>query len=144
MKEPFDRGGGIPRFLFKQPGIFLLRAGDSDSAVARIEERQTFALNDLVRNPSRIDPGNVASDYKSLWSLYHLKKPDQYHANYSIELCSKSGRQLLLKRLIRMDVDELWDLHDRTNERFGTLRGIRFEAYAHKKIMADGLSLIHI
>jgi len=38
-------------------------------------------------------------------------------------------------------VQELWQLFDRTDERQGTLRGIRFEAYAHKKIAIDGINL---
>ena len=138
LQQRFDRGGGIPRFLFKSSGV-LPRAGNIDAAVASIDERLAFALNDLVQNSRRIDAGSVASEFKSLWSLYHLV-PDSYYTSYSIELCSEYGHQLLLRRLLEKDVHDLWNLYDQTNEKYGTLRGIRFEAYAHKKILADGIN----
>ena len=98
LQQRFDRGGGIPRFLFKSAGV-LPRAGNIDAAVASIDELQAFALNDLVQNSRRIDAGSVASEFKSLWSLYHLV-PDSYYTSYSIELCSENGRQLLLRKLL--------------------------------------------
>ena len=68
LKDRFDKAGGVPRLLFKKAGV-LPRASARDSVLDTISERQTFALNDLVVNPRRIDPGSVSSEFKSLWSL---------------------------------------------------------------------------
>ena len=102
-------------------------------------ERQAKALDDLVDKPKRIDSGSVASDFKSLWSLYHLV-PNEGYVSYRIELCSARGSELLLRRLLEKEVRDLWNLFRTTDEKFGTLRGIRYEAYAHKKILADGIN----
>jgi hypothetical protein len=96
-------------------------------------------LDDLVEKPRRIDAGSVAYEFKSLWSLYHLL-PDSSYTSYTIELCSESGRKLLLGRLLEKEVRDLWYLFDKTEGKYGTLRGLRFEAYAHKKIMIDGIN----
>lgn len=37
-------------------------------------------------------------------------------------------------------VSDLWALYINTNKRYGTLQGIRYEAYAHKKILAHGVN----
>lgn len=37
-------------------------------------------------------------------------------------------------------VRDLWNTFTSTREELGTLRGIRYEAYAHKKILVDGLA----
>jgi hypothetical protein len=50
-----------------------------------------------------------------------------------------SGRKLLLDGLLEKEVRDLWYLFDTTNQKYGTLRGIRFEAYAHKKILTHGI-----
>ena len=139
LRYRFDQMGGVPRYLFKSPGN-LPRIGIQDSAVSAFVERQAFALNDAVQNPLRIDAGSVASEFKSLWSLYHVV-PDQYYTSYTIQLACENASSLLRRRLLDKSVQELWQLFDRTDERQGTLRGIRFEAYAHKKIAVDGINL---
>ena len=114
-----------------------------DAAVATIQERQAKALDDLVDRRKRMDSLSVASDFKSLWSLYHLvPAPTKTDLSYSIELCSPNGRNLVLHALLKKEVKELWDLFGSTDtkEKFGTLRGIRYEAYAHKKILVDGIN----
>ena len=140
LQQRFEQIGGIPCLLFlaKSP---LPVEGYDDSVLRDSSDRQNFALNDLVENPSRIDSGSVASSFKSLWSLYHLV-PDERFTSYQIELCCDNGRRLLRQRLLTMDVRKLWNLYYNTDQRLGTLRGIRFEAYAHKKILVDGIDLI--
>ena len=139
LEARFEQAGGIPRLLFKETGL-LPRASTRDSVLDAISERQAFALNDLAVNPRRIDPGVVSSEFKSLWSLYHLI-PDEYYTGYTIELCCDNALKLLRKELMRRSVNELWDLYENTDEKHGTLRGIRYEAYAHNKIMSQGISL---
>ncbi|KAL3913025.1 MAG: hypothetical protein SGARI_000862 [Bacillariaceae sp.] len=140
LQQRFDQIGGIPRLLFlaKSP---LPVEGYDDSVLRVISDRQNFALNDLVENPSRIDSGSVASSFKSLWALYHLV-PDERFTSYKIELCCDNGRKLLRRRLLTMDVRKLWNLYYNTDQRLGALRGIRYEAYAHKKILVDGIDLM--
>jgi len=133
----FSEIGGIPRFLFQRKSPLTPSV---DSVLQSVSECQTAALNDLAKNPARIDSGNVASEFKSLWSLYHLA-PDANLTSYTIELCCENARALLRARLLRLDVATLWNLFFQTNEREGTLRGIRFEAYAHKKILVDGMNV---
>ena len=140
LKDRFDQAGGIPRLLFKSISV-LPRASVRDSVLDTIAERQAFALNDLAVNPRRIDPGCVASEFKSLWSLYHLV-PDSYYTSYTIELCCVNALKLLRRELLRQSVGELWNLYETTAEKHGTLRGIRYEAYAHKKITSEGIDLV--
>ena len=135
LQHRFALVGGIPRFLFKIAGV-LSAERNIDAAVAVIERNQNAALNDLVENPRRIDAGNVA--FNSLWSLYQLV-PEEGYIDYRIELCSANGRKLLLHRLLKMKIQKLWDIFVSTENKYGTLRGIRFEAYAHQKILIDGI-----
>lgn len=137
LRERFAVAGGIPRVIFQAASKLV----GQDSVIDNISERQTFALNDLADNARRIDSGSVASEYKSLWSLYHLVPTDETHSRYTIEICCDNALSLLRRRLLEKSVQELWQLFDTTDERQGTLRGIRFEAYAHKKILVDGLSI---
>jgi hypothetical protein len=85
LKQRFARVGGIPRFLFKSAGPPSL-VNHIDAAMADIDKQQAFALNDLIKQPRRIDPGYLDSEFNSLWSLYHLV-PDIYYTSYSIEIC---------------------------------------------------------
>ena len=133
----FAEMGGVPRLLFTKKSPLT---PDADSVLQSVSERQTAALNDIAKNPARIDSGSVASEFKSLWSLYHLV-PDENLTSYTIELCCENAMALLRARLLRLDVATLWNLYFQTNEKEGTLRGIRFEAYAHKKILADGMNV---
>jgi hypothetical protein len=100
--------------------------------------RQAVALKDLLNDATRIDAGSVASQFKSLWSLYHLD-PDSYYTSYTIEVCSERGRKLFVDRLLEKEVGDLWNLFYKTEEKQAPLRGIRFEAYAHKKISTQGI-----
>ena len=132
--------GGIARSLIKLP-----LPGGRDGVIKTIEERQHQALVDISEKPSRIDGGELASGYKHLWSLYHLQPtfnadgtPNFY--DYTIELCCDDARIRIRDILMRKSVTELWELYINTMARHGTLRGIRYEAYAHKKIQVDGLN----
>ena len=140
LKDRFDQAGGIPCLLFKSTAV-LPRASARDSVLDTIAERQSFALSDLAVNPRRIDPGSVSSEFKSLWSLYHLI-PDSYYTSYTIELCCDNALKLLRRELMHRSVGELWDLYENTADKHGTLRGIRYEAYAHKKITSEGIDLV--
>jgi hypothetical protein len=61
----FKEFGGIPRFLFK------LYGGDEDDADQNVEQReaQKEALSDVVVYPRRIDSGEPAHAFKSLWTF---------------------------------------------------------------------------
>lgn len=95
-------------------------------------------MNDLVVSPRRIDSGSVSSQFQSLWGLYHLV-PDESFTSYQIELYCDNALQLLRERLLEMDVQKLWSLYEGTDKNMGTFRGIRFEAYAHKKMLVHGV-----
>jgi len=137
LAKRFDQAGGVPRLLMKAKAP-VPPTGFDDSILKHISDQQTFALNDLVVSPRRIDSGSVASQFKSLWGLYHLV-PDDSYTNYQIELCCDNAVSLLREHLLEMDVQRLWSLYEGTGENMGMLRGIRFEAYAHKKILIHGV-----
>lgn len=92
------------------------------------------------KNPARIDGRNVGSEFNSLWSPYHLV-PDESLTSYTIELCCENAKSLLRTRLSNLDVAVLWSLFDQSKENQETLRGIRFEAYAHEKILVHGFNV---
>jgi hypothetical protein len=132
--------GGIVRHLIRPLSPFGL-----DEAIVEFRETQTEALDDVVENPRRIDGGEVASGYKHLWSLYHLQPaspadgmPISY--GYTIELCCNDVRFRIRDLLMKSTVQDLWSVYAGTRERHGTLRGIRYEAYAHKKILVEGIN----
>jgi hypothetical protein len=142
LQRRFEEIGGIPRMLFQMKGPLPIE-DYVDSVLQDISYLQMSALNDLAEKPQRIDFGTVASSCKSLWALYHLV-PDKLFTSHSIEPSCENGLKLLRKRLLQMDVQKLWNLYyytDDTCERLGTLRRIRFEAYAHKKILVHGIAL---
>ena len=91
--------GGIPRYLFKRKSPLTLE----DSVLQAVAECQTFALNDLAENPARIDGGNLASEFNSLWSLYHLV-PDGNLTSYTIQPCCENAECLLRTRLLNLEV----------------------------------------
>jgi hypothetical protein len=135
--------GGIARYLFLDPPA----AEDDgvDYAVEEVEDMQTAALNDIAHNPLRIDAGEVAAEFKNLWSLYHLQPAVENgrtnFRKYTIELVCEDVRARIRDKLMVKDVNKLWFLYDSTAERHGTLKGIRYESYAHKKIMTHGVNL---
>ena len=131
--------GGVARYLIRS-----LLPNNVDLVTREVEKKQTKALNITAEKPLVIDAGEVASQFKSLWSLYHLQPStaeaggvDYY--DYTIELCCDDARIRIRDLLMEKDVQDLWIIYERTNERHGTLRGIRYEAYAHKKILLAGL-----
>jgi hypothetical protein len=121
-----------------------------DEAITMVRTKQLEALlNDISENPLRIDGVEIAAQFKSLWSLYHLQprliEQDTGDSivdlhSYTIELCGASVHSLLRDALMVRQVSDLWQAFHRTLERHGTLRGVRFEAYAHKKILMFGLA----
>lgn len=132
--------GGVARYLFAK----LLPNG-VDSSLNQVKQKQEMALRQAVEQPHVIDGGELDAISKHLWSLYFLKPlcnndgtVDHYH--YSIELCGEDARARLRDRLLEKDVRSLWTLYENTLDQNGTLKGIRFEAYAHKKILAEGAS----
>jgi len=60
------------------------------------------------------------------------------HYRSTIEICGDDARTRLRDRLMEKEVKDLWSLYKNTLAQNGTLRGVRFEAYAHKKTLAEG------
>lgn len=140
LRTRYASFGGIARHLFEP-----LLADQVDGATREVEQNQVSALYDIAENPRRIDGGEVTSQFKHLWSLYHLEPTITGdgltdYTTYTIELCCDDARTRVRDMLLNRTVLELWELFVNTMEKHGTLRGIRYEAYAHKKILAEGLS----
>ena len=140
VRSRYGQIGGIARTLFARTA-----AHGFDSALHRVLEKQTKALQDIAENPIRIDGGEVSAQFKHLWSLYHLQPaspsqsvPQWY--SYTIEPCCADLRIRIRNKLMEKEVRDLWLLFINTMERHGSLRGIRYEAYAHKKILEQGLN----
>eukprot|EP00978_Attheya_sp_CCMP212_P017657 scaffold47327_cov46-Attheya_sp.AAC.2 len=133
FKTRYAKMGGIPRFLFA-----MAMPLDNDTQLQEFIQTQSGALNLLLQAPFVIDAGEVDKQFTSLWSLFYLK-PTSCYTNYTIELCCEDMRTRLMKSLMTKDVRELWNIFLATQERHSTLRGIRYEAYAHKKILTQGL-----
>ena len=126
--------GGIPRYLFCK----ILPNG-FDSSLDQIKQKQERALREAVETPQVIDGGDVDANFKHLWSLYFVNplytNATVDHYRYTIEVCSDDARARLRDRLMEKEVKDLWKLYENTLSQNGTLRGIRYEAYAHKKIL---------
>uniref|UniRef100_A0A7S3KXL4 Sucrose phosphatase-like domain-containing protein n=1 Tax=Amphora coffeiformis TaxID=265554 RepID=A0A7S3KXL4_9STRA len=138
LRTRYEVMGGIPRYLF---GTFL--PGGVDEAKNEVEQMQLRALNEAVEHPLQIDGGEVASDFEHLWSLYHIQPVSNagvidYH-RYTIEICCDDARTKLRTKLMEKSVTALWRLYRDTAEQHGGLRGLRYEAYAHKKTLSEGL-----
>ena len=143
LQTRYRKIGGIARYLYRPPRPM---ANDVvDQTVEDVQKNQQFALNDIAQNPLRIDAGEVAADFKNLWSLYHLQPTLENgrtnFQDYTIEFVREDVRARIRDKLMNKDVNELWNLFISTMERHGTLKGIRYEAYAHKKIIAHGVNL---
>jgi hypothetical protein len=142
--------GGIPRSLFKPlmvipPATPGGLATTLDQALISRQGIQKKALEDAAVEPRRIDDGQVTSNYKGLWSLYHLWPKVNADATldfsgFTIELCCNNARSELRRQLMTQSVADLWRAYNTTADTLGTLRGIRYEAYAHKKITTEGLT----
>ena len=50
LQQRFDRGGGIPRYLYQSADPISIEL-KNDSRLVTIHEQQNFALNDLITNP---------------------------------------------------------------------------------------------
>ena len=140
LTSRYNNIGGVPRYLFPK----LLPNGQ-DSALKQVKQKQEKSLRQAVDQPQVIDGGEVDAAFKHLWSLYFLKPLSNSdgtvdHYNYSIELCGEDVRTRLRDRLMEKEVKSLWALYENTLDQNGTLKGIRFEAYAHKKILAEGVA----
>jgi hypothetical protein len=139
LRKRFEEFGGIPRFLFKQA-----IGGDKDLALKNIRTSQQTALEDVVQSPRRIDNGEIASAFTSLWTLYHLQPIVQAdgttdYFEYTIVPCCDDAGTRIRDQLMKKSVSDLWTIFFDTKEELGALREIRFEAYAHKKILSEGL-----
>ena len=121
--------GGIPRYLY----MGLIRGRDQS-----LEDRlkvQSGALKKrhINESPSEIDDGQVSSEHKKLWSIYHLTPGEDAatgnvdYLSYTIELCCVDVRARLRDQLMTKSIRDLWLLYRDTEERMGTLRGIRYD-----------------
>ncbi len=147
LQSRFPIIGGIPRYLFMtnfmhNVQVKGLHAGDP--AVQIVTQNQERALLEIAKIPDRIDGGEIASEFNSLWSLFYLQPLQEINGTnfflYTIELVCEDVRIRIRNVLIKKDVQDLWNLYINTQDRYGTLKGIRYEAYAHTKILAHGVS----
>ena len=134
LEERYEIIGGITRFLFRslQNGV--------DRAIESVRMKQTAAIELLLTKPKIIDQGEVAAEYKGLWTLFYLQPVDNYEG-FIIEMVCDDIRIRIRDTLMKKEVTELWELYINTDGSQGPLKGIRYEAYAHKKIEADGVDL---
>lgn len=138
----FQEFGGISRFLFKpyssNPNI------KDPNKRERDDQRQ--ALHDVVAHPRRIDSGEPAHAFKSLWTLYQMNPVIDEdsgtidYGDYTIHPCCEDARARIRDKLMEKSVSDLWTVFFETDDRLGALKGIRFEAYTHKKILVEGLA----
>lgn len=139
VNKRHKRFGGVARFLYES------EKGKLNVCPAAVALNQEAALNDLVTNPLRIDALTVPAEFKSLWSLYHLQplpldNGETKWDECTVEICCDDAHTRIRDTLLKREVGELWNIFCSTRNTEGTLRGIRYEAYAHKKIMQSGLS----
>ena len=134
LEKRYQIIGGITRFLFRslQNGV--------DRAIESVRMKQTAAIELLLTKPKIIDQGEVAAEYKGLWTLFYLQPVDNYEG-FIIEMVCDDIRIRIRDTLMKKEVTELWELYINTDGSQGPLKGIRYEAYAHKKIEADGVDL---
>ena len=65
---------------------------------------------------------------------------DSEFYDYTIEPCCSDARVRIRDRLMEKEVNALWRLFQHTEERNVSLRGVRYEAYAHKKTLVEGIN----
>jgi hypothetical protein len=134
VEERFQEFGGIPRFLFAIPSRF--------ESNRRPRQDQTDALEDLILHPRRIDSLTYDQAFESVWALYHMSpraKNGIPHSDYTIVPCCDDARVRIRNKLMEINVWDLWSIFKGTSDDLDVLKGIRYEAYAHKKILRDGL-----
>lgn len=139
VERRFEDFGGVPRLLFKPYDSSL------PDPLQTAREEQDQALLDAISHPRRIDNGHPAQSFKSLWKLYHMHpivKEDgtRDYSAYTIRPCCDDAGVRLRDKLMEKNVSDLWAAYSDTDKRLGALQGIRFEAYAHKKILVEGLN----
>lgn len=139
LRSRFNEFGGIPRYLFKR---FL---DEDDSGLDDIRGYQTVALHDVITNPTRVDNLEMVDPFKSLWTLYHMEPITQAdgainYKRYTIRPCCNDAGARIRDELMKKSVQDLWDTFTSTRQELGALRIIRYEAYAHKKILSAGLT----
>lgn len=139
VERRFEEFGGVPRLLFKPYDSNL------PDLLQSAREEQDQALLDAIAHPRRIDNGHPAKSFKSLWKLYHMhpiirEDGRTDYSEYTIRTCCEDARVRLREKLMEKSVSDLWAAYSDTDERLGALKGIRFEAYAHKKILVEGLN----
>jgi hypothetical protein len=159
LKERFLAFGGIVRWLFK-------------STVEDVNKDQVVALRLIQVQPTIADSGEVAKEFKGLWSIYHLQPvktlvdeqagmtPGDGQAgmtledgkhwttpesrinyfDYTIEVACDSVGARIRRALLRRTVLNLWEDFIDTPASQGSMRGIRYEMYVHKKILTFGLN----
>ena len=139
VRSRYEIMGGIPRYLFGK----ILPNG-FDSSLDQVKQKQERALREATEKPQVIDGGDVDANFEHLWSLYFVKPLSTNatvdHYRYTIEVCGDDARARLRNRLMEKEVNDLWKLYENTLSHNGTLRGIRYEAYAHKKILVEGFN----
>jgi hypothetical protein len=62
------------------------------------------------------------------------------YGKYTIRPCSEDARARIRDKLMEKSVSDLWTVFSETDDSLGALKEIRFEAYAHKKILVEGLT----
>ena len=142
VKLRFQEFGGIPRFLFETERI----EHGVDLNLKETESCQVTALNDVAANLRRIDDMETSDPFKPLWTIFHMLPITRSDGtidftNYSIIPCRDDlGARIRDKLMDNKAIKDLWVLFRDTRDELEALRGIRYEAYAHKKILKDGLS----
>jgi RHS (Retrotransposon Hot Spot) family protein len=138
----FDEFGGIPRHLYVE-----VMGGKKDLALSEVRDQQIAALTDVIKNPNRIDDMENSAPFKSLWTIYHMEPRtcdddgSVDYSGYTIQPCCQNMETRIRDNLMKKEVRDLWTIFTATREGLGTLRGIRYEAYAHKKILMEGLAV---
>ena len=141
LSKRYREFGGIPRFLFHK---VRERDGKEDVLLNPYRNQQTAALLDVAVEPQRADDGEIVKAYKGLWTLYHIHPlmnadgTTNYY-EFTVAPCCADAHTRIRDALMQKEVKDLWHIYMNTRDEMGALRGIRYEAYAHKKIMADGL-----
>jgi len=112
--------------------------------LTEIRGYQRAALQDVLANPWRIDNLESSDPFKSLWTIYHMEPVtavdgEIWYTKYTIRPCCDDATTRIRDELMTKEVRDLWKIFHGTREELGVLRGIRYEAYAHKKILSEGL-----
>ena len=136
LQRRYRKIGGIARYLYRrhcpQHGF--------DATLEEVERDQTAALNDITRRNVGVEYNEVYVGFEYLWSLYHMVPTRPDYSSFTIELACKEVQTRMRDTLMmHKKVKELWELYLFTSEK--TLKGIHYEAYAHKKMMEHGVNL---